>query len=67
MLSSADFGLSISAPNRLSTYPSPRFLPFALRYFQPSSPQEAVAERDAVTGKLGNEKDKKKKVYSISV
>jgi hypothetical protein len=26
-----------------------------------------VAERDAVTGKLGNEKDKKKKVYPISV
>jgi hypothetical protein len=54
---------SISAPNRPSAYPCHRFLSFALRYFQPSSPQDIETERDTVTGKVRNAKDKKKSIF----
>jgi hypothetical protein len=54
---------SISAPNRPSAYLLPRFLPSALRYFQPSSPQDIETERDTVTGKVRNAKDKKKSIF----
>jgi hypothetical protein len=59
--------VSISAPNRPSVYLLPRFLPFALRCFQPSSPQDIETERDTVTGKVRNAKDKKRKFDAIAM
>ena len=61
------FRVSISTPNRLFTYLLPRFLPFALRYFWASSPKDAITERDTVTGKVRNEKDKHGKYLAAVV